>query len=52
MKQGYEEGVGGEEEEEDMMNEMLEECMNEVADEADPDYDPKAKDTRNPNYRS
>jgi len=27
-----------------MMNEMLEECLNEVADEADSDYDPNAPD--------
>jgi hypothetical protein len=40
MRQGYE--GGGDEEE--IMNEMLEECLNEVADEADSDYDPNAQD--------
>jgi hypothetical protein len=30
-----------------MMDEMLEECMNEVADEADSDYDPKENDSKN-----
>ena len=35
-----------------MMNEMLEECLNEVADEADSDYDPNASDQRNVNTRN